>query len=249
MSDDGTEYTEAGIPIHRHKARERAFEPAIAHEENLEKIDEHIRRHIGEVAAVYHEIISDLVHIDVHLVEPSPMRQYFTLITSGMSDRPMRHPDGFEEFKYAELMMSLPADWPVHVEGFWEGKFEKEKFYWPVRWLKELARFPHEYQTWLWASHTVPNGDPPQAYASNTKLCCALLMNPVLVPDEFHHLDMGAGKVIHFLSMLPIYKEEMDYKLKQGLDPLLERLENAQVTELLNIKRKNVCKKGLFGLG
>jgi PAS domain-containing protein len=45
-------------------------------------------------------------------------------------------------FRLAELLVCLPADWPVTEEAF-----EDERNYWPVRWLKQVARFVHEYKT------------------------------------------------------------------------------------------------------
>jgi hypothetical protein len=110
--------------------------------------------------------------------------------------------------------------------------------------LKILARLPHEYQTWLFGSHTVPNGDPPKPFAKNTGLCCALLLRPVLFGEGFLTLTVNADKTIHFLSLVPIYREEMELKMREGLAPLLERLENAGVTELLDPQRPNVCEAG-----
>lgn len=156
----------------------------------------------------------------------------------------MSAPEGYEDSRYAELVMCLPPSWPLTDEAF-----KDERNYWPIRWLKTLARLPHEYGTWLWASHTVPTGDPAQPYADNTKLCCGLLLKPVLFGEGFHRLVVNNDKGIQFLSLVPLYREEMEFKLKAGLDPLLERLDAAGVTELLDVRRENVCKThfGLFG--
>ena len=77
------ELTEAGQPIFRHGAREREFQLAIGDEDSIERISAHIEEHIGPVAGVFHELISDLVHIDVHMVAPTDERPYHTLFTSG----------------------------------------------------------------------------------------------------------------------------------------------------------------------
>lgn len=45
---------------------------------------------------VYHEIASDIVHIDVNVIPPEGGRNYYVLWTSGMSDLPMDLPDGSE---------------------------------------------------------------------------------------------------------------------------------------------------------
>ncbi|WP_251274378.1 hypothetical protein, partial [Enterobacter hormaechei] len=60
VSPDGTQ-----ILVHR---REKDFVPAIGEEQHIEAISAHLERHLGPVSGVFHEIISDLVHIDVHVV-------------------------------------------------------------------------------------------------------------------------------------------------------------------------------------
>jgi len=232
------ETSPAGSPIYRHAERTSEFELAIGDEQNIELISDHIQQHIGPVAMVFHELISDLIHIDVHWVKPTEDKPYHTLITSGMSDRPMTVPSGAEEFRYSEVMISLPPDWPLDMDSF-----KNEQHYWPVRWLKMLARFPHEYDSWLCFGHTLPSDDPPQPYADNTQLCCALLLGPLLTGEEFGTLKVSEDKTIRFLSFVPIYPEELELKLNQGLDPLLERFEKHRVTELLDVQRINVCAK------
>jgi predicted Zn finger-like uncharacterized protein len=231
------EVSPSGQPIWRHGPRTKQFTPAFGDEATIHAIDEHITRHLGPVAGVFHELVSDLVHIDIHMVAPTDARPYHTLVTSGMSDRPMTVPTGAEEFRYAELMLCLPPEWPLTEEAF-----QDEVNYWPIRWLKILARFPHEYETWLGYGHTVPNGDPPEPYAPNTKLCCALLLTPSLAPKEFAQLRVSAAKTIHFYALVPLYLAEMEFKLKHGVEALAERLCANDVTELLDVKRVNVCK-------
>jgi hypothetical protein len=232
------ERSESGAPIYRHQARERELEPAFGEEETIREVGEHIERHVGKPASVFHEIVSDLVHVDVHLVEPSEERDFYALVTSGMSDRPMAAPPEAGDCRYAELVICLPPDWPLTMD-----KLKDERNYWPIRWLKVLSRLPHEYQTWLFRGHTVPNGDPPRPFAANTKLCCALLLAPVLFGDDFQTLDVSPEKTINFLGLVPLYREEMEFKLREGLDPLLERLDEAGVTELLDLRRVNVCRR------
>jgi ribosomal protein S27E len=229
----------AGGPVYVHAPRTKDFELAIGDNENIEQIANHVECHFGKIATVFHEIISDLVHVDVHWVQPTGERPYHTLVTSGMSDRPMTVPEGAENLRYAELMLCLPAEWQISQEAF-----KDERYYWPVRLLKMLARFPHEYDTWLCFGHTIPNDDPPQPYAANTKLCCALLLAPLLADQEFWSLKVNEEKTIRFYSLVPLYREEMEFKLKQGADPLLDKFGEHEVTELLDIKRKNVCKRG-----
>jgi len=235
---DEPERSGSGAPIWRHQSRKRDFEVATGDSESIKKIGEHLARHVGPVASVFHEIVSDLVHVDVHLVEPTPERNFYTLVTSGMSDRAMAAPEQYRDLRHAELLVCLPPTWQLTQEAF-----KDEANYWPVRWLKMLARLPHEYKTWLFASHTVPNGDPARPFAANTELCCALLLRPVLFGRAFRTLRIDDEKAVHFLALVPLHREEMEFKLNQGNDALVELLDAGDVTELLDVRRPNVCAK------
>jgi hypothetical protein len=243
MSNEPSEFSESGSPILRHTERQWESEPAIGDEAKIELISAHIQRHIGEPATVFHELVSDIVHVDVHIVAPTEERNYVTLVTSGMSDRPMTVPPEATELAHAELMLCLPPDWPMDQEDF-----KNESHYWPVRLLKFLARIPHEYETWLGPGHTVPNGDPAEPLADGIGFIGAVVAPQQLAPEGFDTLDAGDGKVINFYAVLPLYQEEMEFKLKKGAEALFERLAGNEVTELVDVHRKSVAKRflGLF---
>lgn len=232
-----------GTTIYRHEYRNRDFEMAVGDSENIEAISNHIEEHIGKVGMVFHELVSDMVHVDVHWVKPTQSRPWHTLVTSGMSDRPMTVPDSVAEYERAELLIQLPREWKIS-----EDAFESERWYWPIRLIKSLARLPHEFETWLGTGHTVPNGDPPEPYADNTDFSCALILPPLSAPDEFHCMESVDGSPIWFYSVVPLYEEETNFKLNNGLDDLLDRFDKHDVSDIVDIRRKNSCRKKWFGL-
>ncbi len=237
------ERSESGNPIYRYEPRQKPFEHAVGDPESIEKISAHAEKHLGKVGMVFHEVVSDLVHVDVHHIEPTPERNFHTLFTTGMSDRPMKVPQDAPDAGYAELLICLPPSWPLTQEAF-----KDDANYWPVRWLKLLARFPHEYDTWLGQLHSMPNGDPPQPLSPDTKLCGVVLAPPILSSQEFWSLDIRPGKRVHFFAIVPVYAEEMEFKLKHGGQALLDQFDEHEVSELLDPRRANTCRKKFFGL-
>lgn len=238
------EKTPNGDPIYRYDDfKPKGFEPAIGDGENIEAISDHIEKYAGKIETIYHEIISDKVHVDVHFVKAGSKFQFHTLVTSGMSDKPMNTPEGQEAKRFAELCILLPADWKIDEESF-----KDEANYWPVRWLKYMARFPHEFDTWLGWGHTLPNGPDADPFADNTKLGCMMLYPSISLPSDFFELKINEEKTIRFYCMMPLYKEEMDYKLEKGSEPLTDLFEKAGITDIVDINRPNVCqkKKGWF---
>lgn len=233
------EFSKGGSRIYRH-SKDDFRESTELGDSSLEAIDAHITKWLGEPRGVFHEIISPTVHVDVHFIPPSPERDFVALVTSGMSDKPMNGP--FPDLQFAELVFLLPSDWKLD-----QADFEQEENYWPIRQLKFLARFPHEYNTWIWETHTIPNGDPPEPYAPNTNLCGIVVTNPISLPDGFRTLEIDEEKSIHFFSIIPLYEDEMDFKLRNGIDALYEKFGKASISDVLDIARPSCIKRSWLG--
>ena len=184
---------------------------------------------------VWHEIMSDLVHVDIHEVAPSEERPYWTLVTSGMSDLPMPASERNRDWAYSELMLCLPPEWKLDRDSF-----KDESNYWPVRWLKILARFPHEYKTWLSWGHSMPNGDPAKPLAHDVPFTGVVLTRPYTLSTDFWTLKIREDKKIQFLAVIPVYPGEMDLKLKHGSDELERLLEKYKLTEIVDRNRRDV---------
>lgn len=230
-----------GSAILRHQAVERDF-TAAAPGLFTEAIEAHLARWFGDPATVFHEIISDLVHIDVHMIEPAPERPYWTLATTGMSDLPMTVPPGAEAFSRAELLLFLPPVWKIPTG-------DDDRWYWPIRELKKMARLPHEYASWLGMGHTVPNGDPPTPFRPETRLCGWWLLPPLGVPPEAWQVETASEERVHLWVLNALHADEMELKLASGSDALIDRFDAANVAQVLDPARPSVIvreKKGLF---
>ena len=244
---DEPAHSPSNAPIYRHEEA-APFEPASGDEASIAAIADHIERHLGPVSGVYHELISDKMHLDVHLVPPNSDFPFYTLVTSGMSDRPMAVPPEAspdEAPPYAELCLLLPSTWNIPDDLADVARaFEDENVYWPIRWLKLLARLPHEYNTWLGFGHTVPNGEAAAPFASNTELGCMLVLTALSLPEEFQTLVVSPEKTVQFYMLYPIYREEMALKMAQGVDALLDRFEVYDTGDVLDLVRPNTALAG-----
>jgi Suppressor of fused protein (SUFU) len=237
------ERSESGAPVYRHTEAQDAEPVGPELQPAFDAIEAHVERHIGPITGVFHELVSEYVRLDVLRIEATDERPWHTLVTAGMSAKPMTVPDGHEADRFAELVIALPPGWPLDDESW-----QDERHYWPVRLRKQLARLPHMFATHLGEGHTIPNGDPPEPYAPGTKLCCALIAPPLTAPSEFHVLDTPDGP-IHFLAVILIYRDEMKLKLDRGFEALFEPFEAAQVSEIVEPDRPSaVRRRKRFGL-
>ncbi|GIW80933.1 MAG: hypothetical protein KatS3mg105_2740 [Gemmatales bacterium] len=233
MSD--IERSESGAPIYRHTERKREWQLPAHPAAHLEEIETHLEKYLGKIETVFHEIFSDIVHLDVLMLPASGDKPFHTLVTSGVSDKPMQVPEGLEQFARVELMIHLPADWPLDEESF-----KQEKHYWPVRWLKQIGRLPHEFETWLGWGHTIPNGDPPEPIA-DTDFIGFMLTPPYWFDPELFQLKTSGGETILFYNLVPLYAEEMDLKLAKGAEVLEDLFEQRGIGPVVDVNRENVA--------
>ncbi|MCH5208087.1 MAG: suppressor of fused domain protein [Oscillospiraceae bacterium] len=208
-------------------------------EEELDAVEDHIEEYFGEFPTIFHEIKSPDIHCDIYIVPPTEKRDYYTLITVGMGAHIMDIPEGLdaEELGRAELMICLPKSWKI-------GESSPEWF-WPISLLKNLARLPINCETWLGWGHSIDNKDP---FANNTKLCGSLLIYPEDVESGADTCLLPNGDSVNFLELVPLYREEMDFKIDNDTHELLERMNG--VSHILDINRENSCrdytKRGLI---
>ena len=90
--------------------------------------------------------------------------------------------------------------------------------WWPVALMKYLARFPHEYKTWLGWGHTLPNSAENVPYDKSTKQCGAMLG---ALQEQVSMFRTEDGTQINMYTVMPLYKEEMDYKMEAGTEALM----------------------------
>lgn len=214
---------------------QKGFEPASGDPGHIDAISDHIERYVGPIKSVFHEIVSDKVHVDVYWVEPSEEQPFHVLVTSGMSERPMNVPEGLEDYRFAELCILLPPDWPLDMESF-----KNEDNYWPVRWLKELARFPHEYDTYFFMEHTI-GGEDSEPFSPNCPFTGFLIFVPPSLDEGFITTQSENGDTIFFYCLIPLYKEEIDLKMNRGMDELLDLFEKNDVSDIVDVERPNLC--------
>ena len=135
-------------------------------------------------------------------------------------------PEELAEYKLerAELAIALPPDWKLDQESM-----EAERWYWPIQLLKVLARLPIANDTWLGWGHTMDNQSP---FAENTELCASLLTAPQGIEEDDGVCILPNGEEVNFYQVIPLYREELDYKLEHGADALLEKM--ADVSFVVN---------------
>ena len=218
---------------------QEAGAPEVYSEEEMEAIEGHIQQYFGEFENVFHELSSPDIHVDICVVPPSKERNYYTLVTMGMGAHRMNVPEELAEYKLerAELAIALPKDWKLKHEDL-----KNERWYWPIRLLKDLARLPITCDTWLGWGHTTDNQEP---YANNTQLCAAILTGPQGTEDGSEVCILPSGEEVNFYQVIPLYRDELEYKLAHDTDALLDKMEG--ISFVVKSNRQDAITRGTMG--
>jgi hypothetical protein len=177
------------------------------------------------------EIVPTEPPIAIHVVPPTKKRDHLTLFTTGMSEQAMTVPKGNEEYRFAELFIQLPGDWPLSKQ-----KLADPSFGWPIHWLRSMAKYPHQHDKWLGGPVSiVANGKPPKRLAPGVPFTCMLLF----AEKDFERQD---GTTIQLYRLMPLFTEERDLEKREGSAALMRAFDENEVPFVVDLKRTNVAK-------
>lgn len=206
-------------------------------EEELIEYDAHIRKCFGEYDEVFHEIVSPDIHLDVIIIPPTEEAPYYKLVTMGAGAYKMNVPEELSEYnlEYAEYVIFLPKDWDI--------KSGDPLNYWPIGMLKNIARLPINCNTWLGYGHTVHGNQDESAFADNTELNSFILLTGLDLDGKACDFKLSSGKTIRLYQLMALYQEELDYKMANGSDALLDCLPDEEFPPIIRPDSENYfCK-------
>ncbi|PGU07266.1 MULTISPECIES: suppressor of fused domain protein [Bacillus cereus group] len=208
-------------------------ETSVSNQDYHNEILEQVTKQFGAIQNTISEIVpGSRVSVNIHVIPASMNQDFVTLVTTGMSDEPMGYSSEDSESKYAELLLKLPSSWIIGKENM-----KDQNNYWPFAWLRKLAHIPHVYGGWLDEGVILPNGEPPQPFAANTKLSCIMVCRS---QELGLHTIQGKEGRINIYTLVPIYEEERTLVLKKGHEYLLNKMSEHGITDVLDRNRINV---------
>jgi hypothetical protein len=105
--------------------------------------------------------------------------------------------------------------------------------------MREIAYSPHLNDTWLGSRRAIFSRDePPTPLGPNTAQSCLLLLSDF---SDWSPVVLDDGRSIKFYTVIPIYTEERDLAVDQGLPALLERLLDREISAVVDVTRENVA--------
>ncbi|ANQ48591.1 suppressor of fused domain protein [Flammeovirga sp. MY04] len=210
------------------------------YQEHYDLIDKHIDKYFkGAEIHVFHEIPTFDIHLDIYHIKPKDS-DFELLFTAGMSSIAMNVseiPGDSDFYRFAELIVLIPKG-----GDFGEIFPSKTPYDWIISMIKQSAKFPHLYNTWLSIGHTIQSDEEMNTYSDNTDFCGCLVLPTMSFPEDFKTIHTPNG-VINIYSLFPMYKEELEYKIEKGFNEFIQFLIKNNTAEIIDFQRANFCKQ------
>jgi len=160
------------------------------------------------------------------MIELQERSKIQVLMTNGLSNYKMPVTEKYVGKEFTELYFCLPSYWDLEDET-------NPNFNWVWTWIQRLTHFVLEKQTWFGVGHTIPAGNPPAPLSATMKQNHFFFSAPVFLQHSLKPLKISE-KEVHFLAIIPIFEDEMDFKLGKGTFKFQRKLAQQNITELLD---------------
>ncbi|MES2800220.1 MAG: suppressor of fused domain protein [Bacteroidota bacterium] len=168
------------------------------------------------------------------LINLKAEKEVTLIMTNGLSDYQMPVPKKYEGHEFNELYFCLPSYWnledPTDINANWV-----------FTWIDKMANFVVTNKTWFGTGHTIPNGKELLPLSERMKQNHFLLSYPIFLSNELDAMQLNE-KTIHFLAIIPIFQDEMEFKEAKGTFKIIEEFINAGISEKLDDFRESTLK-------
>lgn len=197
----------------------------------------HLTEFLGDDFDLLSEKVSVGIHLDLYVFRPIKEFPYLTLVTSGLADMAMNAPEGLPD--RLELLVALPVGWPG-IDPLDSDLLSDEANYWPIRMLKDIARIPSTYNSFLTWGHTIVDEDG-DLFAPESPFNGAIVGPPLGYPPPMMRAVTPVGDV-DYLAIFPTTPAEMDFKVATpgGGEALIDRFMENEVTAVIDPNRPSV---------
>lgn len=155
------------------------------------------------------------------------------VLSQGLSATKMVVPERYEQEAQIELYVLVPQHWsPIQLEN--------PNLTWVLNTLSRLKKHI-ENGNWVASGHTITLSDLPEGKLKDAHFHNLMLMGPLeadilKTPLEYNHSS------IHFKALVPIFKDEKEFKESKGFGRLLNKFQDKGVSEKLDEFRSTVVK-------
>ena len=170
-------------------------------------------QHLGQSQTI-HSLLSEPIHVHVHMFEPRPTTPLSIWITNGLSENLMDAPTP-AGLSVNERRIELL----LYTDATKESEFGRA---WPLNVLRNVAKVPLDRKTWFNTYLAAPLSKPPAPIVPGSSLTIPFFLPPLYENEAFQAgLTCNDGERVSFLWLDFITTAEFEFLLRNGLQALL----------------------------
>jgi hypothetical protein len=163
----------------------------------------------GPIQSVFHEYLPGPGHLDVYTFHWPVPREEFGYVSGGMSDRDQ---PGAGDFSRIELVFYAKAKSSNHARLVWS-----------------FAKYPWDTGAAIRPFDSIPLGDHGEAALGSARFEALLFLPGVAKPESpIHGSPLVVDHSVRLLTIVPITRPELDFKLTAGVEALMEKFREAR---------------------
>ncbi len=196
---------------------DKTGELELYEEDELQIVLEFITRHFGKpVDLLPYKDENGLTHdhpINCLLIPPDEDNRFYKIITVGVGAYRGIDKNHNNDVHRIEMAAFLPADLTVREI--------MEQYRWIPRVMRQFGEMLQLDLSWLDAGHTVAYGEP----LDDSVKYNGVIFNDVFVDTPYRErCVLPNGEEVNFLRFIPLFEEEMMFKIRHGFSALFQRL-------------------------
>ena len=224
--------TDVDVETEEEKANNIPFTLPIFNDDKSDPINNFMQENYkGEYTNIKDENEDNqYINIDINIINQKD-EEFYIVYTTGMSDFPMNVPKTFfgkyNKYKYGELITLIPKEW--------DNDFNSKKWQGLIKLLRELATYPHLSNTWISSGHTLETD-----MSELNKKFVSVGLSEITILGK--NLKVNK-KWIRLYMIIPMYKEDLEYKFEYGFDKWFEKMATIKPSPFLfQLDRKSCIK-------
>ncbi len=168
----------------------------------------HVKEHFGQYEILFKTDRYEILH-----VSPTEEHPFHVLITSGLSNKEMEVPEGYDHGENArlELVLTLPYRWTFASGG--------DFYIWPVQMLCDIANYVLDEAEYLGFGFSFNNDAP---LSPHTKFTGGMLTALGNYPDEAQSAILPDGSQINFFEIILLRPFELKFREQHKAAELIE---------------------------
>ncbi len=220
---------------------DRSDELEIYQPEETQIVIEFIGKHFGTPVCIFNgeadqENEKQAYPINCVLIRPDIDNNFYKIVSIGIG--------AYSGYDNSNTMPDHQVSHRIEIAAFLPAEYSldeiKKNFAWIPKVIRQFGEMLQFENSWLAAGHSISYGNSMDDHVSYN----GVIFNDIFMESPYREkCILPCGEEVEFLGLIPLYEEEMMYKIEHGYPDLLNRMMSKihERFDIITLNRPNTC--------